>query len=388
MIDSFVDRAEPRLNRLKYNSLIEKFLQSKIWICFYFLRPKWVYMIISFGLFFHACIDPIDLNLPGDRDYLVINGQVTNLSESYVISIKESGDFSSDKTPTETPVTGANVYALAKDQTKGIFKEKDPGFYVSDPSQFIGELGNSYKLFVELNDQNLYESTWETIQPVPEIGEVHFKVITKSLLNEVENIVYEKKVHVSTDVLFPLGPDQVFLIWELMGEYEFNEQKPLRPGQTNKTCYVKDDLWLGARAILDASSTKPNQTSNQILIELDMNYKLASAYCVHIKQQSISANAFAFWTAAKELNDQNGNLLDQLPGRIRGNLTNPDKVDEQVFGYFYASAVYEERIFVPSEIVLSQPAPCPADNGIFFGICHDCLILKNSTHTKPLYWIK
>jgi hypothetical protein len=350
------------------------------------MRSKWVFIMLASGFFISACVDPIDLNLPGDRDYLVINGQVTNLSESYVVSIKRSSDFTTDQTPKETPVSGAKVYVTGQDQTMGIFTEKDPGFYMSDPAQFIGEIGNSYKLTVELKDETRYESTFETIQPVPETGEVHFDVITKAQLNEVENIVYQKKVQVSTDVLSPYGLEQVFLIWELEGEYEFNEQKPLSPGETNKTCYVKDDLLLGGRTIFDASLVKSNQASNQILIELDMNYKLASAYCVHIKQQSISANAFSFWTAAKDLNENNGNLLDQLPGRIRGNMSNPDQPDEQIFGYFYASAVHQERKFVPKEIVLSQPAPCPANDVIFTGLCYDCLIIKNSTLSKPFYW--
>ncbi len=341
-----------------------------------------------YGLFFGACIDPINLSLPGDREYLVINGQVTNLSEPYVVSIKRSSDFSSEPSPKESKVSGAKVYVIGQDQSMGIFKEDNQGFYVSDTSQFVGKLGNSYKLFVELNDKTCYESSWETIHPVQEIGDVHFEVKTKTILNELENIVHEKKVQVSTDVEFPITSNQIFLIWDLEGEFEFNEQEQLRPGETNETCYIKDNLLLGARTIFDASSENKNKMSKQVLIELDKNYKLSSAYCIHIKQQSISANAFAFWAAAKELNEKDGSLLDKLPGRVRSNLRNSKNPDEQVFGFFYASSVHQKRVFVPNEIIMSQPAPCPSTEPIFAGFCHDCLQIKNSTYTKPDYWIK
>jgi hypothetical protein len=246
----------------------------------------------------------------------------------------------------------------------------------------------SYKLIVELVDQTRYESLWETILPVPKTGEVNFEVITESQLNEVENIVYKKKVQVSMDVHNPSGTESVFLGWELEGEYQFDEQKPLRPGETNKTCYIKDDLLLGKRAVLNASLVNLNQVSDQKLIKLDLNYKLASAYCIHIRQQSLSAGAFSFWSEAKDLNEKRGNLFDELPGRIRGNMKDVDKQDEEIFGYFYASAVHQKRIFVPGEIIIDQPSPCPANNGLFNSICQNCLVLKHSTHIKPVYWIK
>ena len=347
------------------------------------------FLLLTLVVFAQSCIDSVHVSLPSDEDRLSINGQVTNLAEPYTITVKRSGTFSEDLSRRrETPVSGAELSILTSSTIYKEFTEVDPGIYQSNPAKFQGQIGESYKLRVCIDDSHIYESSWETMVAVPEIGGIDFETKAIPKLNEEENIVYHKVLQVTVDVdIFP-NSSSPYIKWDVEGEYQFDEQKPLRPMQTNLTCYVRDHLPLNLVRVFDASRFIGQKIFNQPLVDLPLDYKIATAYCLHVRQQSLSAQAFHFWSEANELVRRNGNLFENSPGRIKSNIYDAGHRGESIFGFFFVSSIKEKKCFVPSHISELQPSPCPSGDAILAHACHDCLQLKNSSYVKPNYWPK
>ena len=56
-----------------------------------------------------GCIDPIELEINGNPEFLVINGGVTNLDEPYLVTIYKSTGIALDANTIPEPISGAKV---------------------------------------------------------------------------------------------------------------------------------------------------------------------------------------------------------------------------------------------------------------------------------------
>ena len=74
-------------------------------------------------------------------------------------------------------------------------------------------------------------------------------------------------------------------------------------------------------------------------------------YSLLVKQYAIGEEEYLFWKNLKESNEDLGNLFDKQPARVLSNITNVMDTDDIVLGYFSASGVREERVYVDNNDV-------------------------------------
>ena len=342
--------------------------------------------ITAYPLILWGCVDDIQLEVKGKDEFVVINGQITNLVEPYQVTIFKSAKLFIDELDDPEPISNALVTIGSSDSNSIVLTESEPGTYTSIAGTFIGCIGESYFINIKMEDGREYQSIPEPLLPVSPITSVYFDYLVEDELNETGFIVQKARVKVFVDTQVPMNTRDVFLKWDVKGEYQFNEWEPPGPFVVNSTCYVPDDLPLGEVKILDGSNANNNLIKRKEIKSLDVNYKFASIYCLHIRQQSLSAGAYNFWQQISKSVDRSGGLFEEPAGTLRGNISNVNDPTEQVLGYFQVSAVDIKRVFVQKEATHNPVAPCPPEDIVLQEACGNCLTLKNSSFQKPSYW--
>jgi len=342
--------------------------------------------ITAYPLILWGCIDEIQLEVKGKDEFVVINGQITDLVEPYKVTIFKSAKLFIDEMDTPDPISNAIVTVGSSDGTSIALMESEPGTYECTAGTFVGCIGESYFINVKMEDGREYQSISEPLVPVSPITNVHFEYVVEDELNETETIIQKAKVKVFVDTQILQTSEEAFFKWDVSGEYQFNEWEPPAPFVVNSTCYVPDDLPLGEIRILDGLNATNSLIKGMEIKSLDVNYKFASNYCLHIRQQSLSTGAYNFWQQISKSVDRSGGLFEEPAGTITGNISNVNDPTEQVLGYFQVSAVDIRRVFVPKEAANNPVAPCPPAEVILQEACGNCLTLKNSSYQKPSYW--
>ncbi len=337
-----------------------------------------------------GCVDTIDLPGGVDISYVVINGQITNERKPYIITVSQSatnGELSEQK------ITGALVSIKSTDGAVEVLTEYQRGSYRTDSTQFIGIIGNSYVVEVVLDDGRIYQSSPEKLLPVPPIQKLDFDFVKEAELNEIDNIVFRKRVKIKINTVIPDNPENVYFKWDVTGEYEFKESEALTDifattgvGTFLFTCFVQDPVGIGDISIFDGSNAASAQLQSQQIKSIEVDYKFTFNYCVHVKQQSLTQGAYEFWRSVKESTERSGELFERNPGQITGNIRNVSNSSEKVLGYFYASAVVNDKLFISPDSVEKPVSPCLVIDPDFESACMDCLELARSTREVPSYW--
>ncbi len=351
---------------------------------FNFSHDGILWVMLAVGMV--GCVDQIPLTLPEGNGFLIVQGQLTNRERAHTILLSRSAyaDAGTTIQPGD-PITEALVSVRNTQGNEAHFTEVLPGRYECDPDNLRGEIGQEYQLTVLVDDKT-YRSTWERMSDVAAIGDIHFDLKVIPVSFDHQKIVETQVVQIYHDFVPSENMSTRYMRWLVTGEYQFNEVKPVSPMEVSMICYVTDHLANDVPQLVDMAQLNRSVKSRFHLMDLPVDYKLATNYCIHIQQLSISETAFKFWSAVKQIQERKGTLLDELVGRVRGNIVCVDDSSEEVFGYFSATAVQEKRVFVPAEITLQQISPCPPVDFTFRESCLDCLTIEGSSTIKPSYW--
>lgn len=336
-----------------------------------------------------ACVDPIELAGDSQERFVVINGHISDQPGPYRVSVRKSA------TPKllEEGVSGAEVRMLTGSGQITSLSEILPGIYETDSSEIVGKVGESYHIEVVLPDGKVYTSIAEEMQPKRPIGELSFKFVREEVLNEISNIVLEKRIRVSITNPVPANTQDLFYKWEVSGEYEFRETNALSDifattgaGPLMFTCFLPEPLAFGDIYVLDGKGLAGMQQFTEEIKVIPVNYKFAFNYCVHVKQLSINEGAFNFWNQVQKLSERNGLFQASSAGSIQGNISNVNDPAERVLGYFYTASISSERMFVSPDSVANPFSPCFLIDPVFASACEECLELKGSFRGAPDYW--
>ncbi len=339
-----------------------------------------------------ACIDRIDLELDSGATRLAINGHITNRIEPYLITIVQQGSYGK-VIKQQRPISNAEVIVESASGGRTNLQETSPGNYLSDSTKFTGVVGEHYRLRVFLSDGRSYLSAFEPLLPVPPITNLDYFFYEEQYLNESEIISSQKRIDVLVSTPVPLNGNNVFFSWEVRGEYEFRELEALTDifaytgvGPTMFTCFVQDNIRLGEIVVHDASTSRGAFLNRLPIKTVDVDYKFAFNYCVHVDQLSLSEPAYRYWQAASQTLDRNGTILEEAIGKLRGNITSVNNAEEKVHGYFYASAISMARLFVPRDSVDRPVSSCIIPDPAFEEVCKECVEIEQSTRKRPAYW--
>ncbi|MGB8489563.1 MAG: DUF4249 family protein, partial [Bacteroidales bacterium] len=125
------------------------------------------------------CITPFFPETEEGKGMLVVKGMITDLYG--VNTVKLTTSVPLDKKNLEKPYKGCTVTINDDLGNTFLLAEHKPGEYTTDPDQFQGITGRSYKLTIKNNksgDQNhVYESSFIEMVQVPQIDSIYYEKV-------------------------------------------------------------------------------------------------------------------------------------------------------------------------------------------------------------------
>lgn len=350
--------------------------------------------IVLVGLMLFGCIDPHKIEIEATKSYYIINGTISNSFEPQTISIFKTNDaskfkssqFTSTISPKATdvlPVAKGKVQIIENETNTFDLIETEPGYYIT-PNGFFGKIGATYKLLVTLADGNKFESSVEKMLPVTEIKS-YFDTFNEAGIVDKQSSsgkISTNDVYIDFD---DPASEANFYQWKWTTYETQVICKSCRQGFYDRP---NNDLATKGVCLSDVNLPIDNYfdyycqalcwdliISNKIDIFSDVYTNglpqksklvaqvplLQSNPCLVVLEQfSLNANAFRY---LKLINDQSvntGTLADTPPAPIKGNVSNKANPSEIILGYFTASAIAEQRIWLDR-----KNARGAAYNGIF-----------------------
>lgn len=229
--------------------------------------------------------------------------------------------------------------------------------------------GTSYMIRIKMPSGEVLESYYDKMPKGPsEIGDVYYE-ITDVQTNDPELILHGIQFY--TD--FSASEDDgKFYHWKCTETYEYHSDYPLEfyydqwgvhevspPDYSKMICYktaVIENIFT-----LSTTNLATNTFDHFPLNFVGNNSnRLEIQYSLLVEQASLSLEAYNYWNKIGINIDQSGGLYTSQPLAIKGNLVNTSNADNEVLGFFQASTVATQRIFVDplDDLELKYNNPC------------------------------
>ena len=344
-------------------------------------------IMIIIGLsIFGSCIDPLDVNIDKEVKVLIVEGAITTKPGPYYIKLTKSAKYGSIFDGYIQPVSGANV--TIRDSNGTVVKliedkvNRAPGIYATPPS-FRAEVGLSYTLLITTNNGIEYTSLPEKIRKAPGI----IKLTPEFKKSAVGGNQFETGLVVNAE--FQDNPEERdYYMWKNNGTYKIithpenfiliSPPAPPTPAPKDccEQCWVNEVTDHTIRLLADNNVNGNLITDAAAFIE-DDGVRYTEKYLIRIEQHSLSREAFTFFQLLKEQLSINGGIFDPPPATIRGNMINLSNPDENVIGYFRASDVAIDSIFLTRDML--EPK-------VLVSLDDDCQAFRNGKTEQPVYW--
>ncbi len=349
------------------------------------MKFNYIYIFIAVFLIcgLTACIDELNIDTEEKRNILVVEGIITSEYGPHKISLSKSAKYGSILDDDIKRELNATLWLRNEIGDQVFLTEGSSGNYYT-PEDFKAKVGSEYTLSITLANGERYISSKEKVIPVPVID---------SLI-----VVWEKQPSLS-DIQFGSGmevyskwkdpeDEQNFYMWKTSGVYKINTRPDLHVGRDFfgnpfsdpkdccSECYVYETL--GGLSIFKDNLTNGNEITQKVAYLEDDGGRFMERYLVILEQRSLTKSAFRFFDLLNNQLSIQGNIFDPPPAQIGTNIINLDKPDEEVIGYFAASDVSRDSVFIDNEQILErQPTRVIND---------DCRVLSNSTTDIPPFW--
>lgn len=355
-----------------------------------------IQLFLSLTLFVWStsCIDEIQLTAPsGDfNSNLVLNGKMTHQDGSVLVTVQARrviprATFARTEWEAMARVTlfdeaGNQRNVPVMDGRQEATLAIPPG----DP--FVVQPGKSYTLEVELEDGRVYRSSLQPLIEVPPIEEIGFEQRTELITNPQGNIAEQEIIafQVTTDPARPDGQITTGLRWETEVIFQLS-QAPESGGGV--VCYLELYPRLNDFPLFDGTSLTESPGPLQFdIYRTTPNYFFAEGYLIRVYQETLSAEAYAYWEQVRRVLNRSGTIAEDPVGEVQGNWTAVDDPEETVYGLFYTVDRTMEDLFVTPEEVGNPAFHCPQESdGV--NLCTDCREAwgaDRSSFTPPIGW--
>jgi hypothetical protein len=329
-----------------------------------FIRYLPILFVAGLLLTLHACVDQYDPDLTSNTNLLVVEGIVTDLADVQTISLSRSR--SSRDSLSSVPIQRATVTVLVNGTTSVRLTEVQPGIY-QFPAGFRGQVGQSYQLRFRTEEGTDYESSAETMAPVPPVLKAYDTFNEQGIKTTADsrpvptNDVYIDFQDPATQTNFYLWrwrlyESQLWCATCEQGRYTLTDLGPVGSGPINVLGCVRDST-LGVFNLFDYpcrglcwdifySSDVNTFADNNANGRLQVGRKVASIPIYQrdqaqlvIEQLSLSPNAYRYYKLFADQTQNTGTLADTPPAPTVGNVRNLTNAGENVVGYFSAASV-------------------------------------------------
>jgi len=305
---------------------------------------RYILILANIILLFTNCVTEFDPPSKGYENLLVVEAFLSDGEEPFEVKLSRSIPID---TSAFIPERGASI-SLSEEtgEVHNLVESLSPGIY-QFPGVINAQIGKSYQLHIQTNDGNQYESSSVTMRDTPEIDSVTYRYEEKPTadLKGVQIYVnthddqnktwyYRWEWDETWDFYTPYRSDHV---------YE-NGQILLREENINH-CWKS-----GSSTSIDVATSK-NLTEDVIskypLLYVSTNTdQLGITYSINVKQYALNEESYNYWTELQKVTESLGTLFDPQPATVLGNIYNVNDDAEVVLGFFDASTVTEQRIFI------------------------------------------
>lgn len=318
-------------------------------------------IIILLILFSTSCIEPFSPVIEDSQEVLVINGVITDKPGMHYVDISRSTPYDD---PSYKPI-GECVVIVIDDNGEIIqFLEEEPGKYSADiPSSFLA-VGKAYSLQVITPENEEYQSEYDTILPCPSIDSVYYEIQYKATADPDRQL---PGIQLFLDMSGALS-DSRNVVWKVEETWEywaslFGTHILWGPGDGEEfrsnplfKCWKSfplDRIYTGTTRNLSANKMQ-RVALNFVSNETD---RLKRTYSLHVKQEALTLEAYTYWQSLNDQITESGGLYEKQPFTVPGNIYNVNDPEELVLGFFYASQVKEQRIYIHNDNLFSFYIP-------------------------------
>lgn len=135
-----------------------------------------ILLLPAMCLLLPACVEKFEPEAAGFKSLLVVEGTITDRDEPYTIKLSQTQPLGSSGS---TPESSAIVFVLNEEDQRYLFSETSPGTYQSDPEEFTGVPGASYRLYITRAGGARYMSAPVILKPNPGIERLHYEKQTR-----------------------------------------------------------------------------------------------------------------------------------------------------------------------------------------------------------------
>jgi hypothetical protein len=337
---------------------------------------------IAFSL--ASCIDELGVDTKEGKRILVVEGAITTLPGPHRIILSKSDKYGSVFDGFIRKETRATVWIRDNDGDQVFLSEGEQGNYYT-PASFSAKAGNKYTLHITLDNGERYISLPEEVVPSPPIDSLSI------LFKEQPSLDFNRNTGIEVYVRWndPKDTDN-FYLWEAEGVYVVNTKPHLFEGKDENNvpvpmpksccdrCYVYDFSLNTVLRVFKDNLTDGNNNAQLAAFIPDDGRRFMEKYLVVVQQSSLNKSAYQFYDLLKNQLSIQGNIFDPPPATIRGNMINLDDPDSDVIGYFRASDVQIDTLYI-TRAEVEEPRPIDQIND-------DCRVLENSSTQKPSFW--
>lgn len=342
----------------------------------YYLKKAYAFaLVILIG-----CIDPLDKEVPSGLRLLTVEGGITTEHGPHKVKLTRTARYGNVFNDFVRPEEKALVSVRDNFGNVEILLETAKGVYETSAS-FRGEVGRSYTLQIITAKQEEYTSLPELISPVPVIDSLSYSFRSIPTSNKIIPISgFDVFAHFKDD-----PNSKNYYMWRSSGTHKFTTRpdlyvsRPPRAPAPKSCCDVcwKDDVPEVSIRILSDQFFNGNNTVYLAAFVEDNGMRFTDKYLLRIRQFSLSEQAYQFFKLLNQQLGIEGSIFDPPPATIGGNMISLNNLNENVIGFFTASAVSIDSIFLfRSDLEFTQlPVVIPDD-------CREV----GGTTQQPSYW--
>jgi hypothetical protein len=297
-----------------------------------------------------SCVELFEPRLEESQEVLVISGMISDGPGRHTINVSLSAPY---RQPDFQGIGNCLVSITDQDGNLFYYTDEGEGTYAADiPDSFL-EAGDAVSLHVIIPDRGEYWSSFDTILACPDIDSVYwelqyiqtsdpdinrpgiqFYLDMSGKPTDSRNIIW--RVNETWEYWASLIGN--YIMWDWMHGEEFWSDKIFKCWKS----YPLDHIFTMSTRNLSANKIR-KMPLNFVSNESD---RLLVTYSLLVQQQSLSIEAYNYWQRMNEQVVSSGGFYDRQPASVSGNIYSIDHPKELVLGFFYASQVKEQRIFV------------------------------------------
>lgn len=349
------------------------------------------FLIFILIIYWTGCKEVYTPDISTNLDALVVEGLITDSGGPFTIKLSRSLPFasSSDK----RPVGGAKLQVKNNHNDTYFLTESGYGIYTL-PVNFKAITGDSYSLYIQTKNGDMYMSTPQKLLPPPTYDSIHGFVDDKEFLYETQSHDHLRKVINGAFVLLDFKNDssgvfpkyrfknQILVEW-----YGTFAKYPTYP--TLVYCWQIlpldfDENISGSKQTVKGDDTKNHSlcfiANNNLSYEIDDTVSKIHNLVLTIQQYHINDDSYSFYKAANIQLDANGGVFDPINSQLYGNMTCISDPQKLIFGLFEVSSTTSKTYLIKMDPISKKVEFKPAKK------LQDTIPPDGIRHKIPHFW--